>query len=147
MIALSSIWDAVYGGLQAILFLDNLGVHRSPSAATHARRFGIEMEFLPPNTSHFMQPLDSAVFATFKTNLALYAHELNTALAMTGETLPDAKTSIITRVMFQAEEIALSRDVIVKSFAKTIFPWDPNAILERARLNIGAPTQVTRTAH
>lgn len=96
------------------------------------------MLLLPPNTSHFLQPLDDLVFAIYKSHLAKLALELLEALRGTGTKRSPAQ--IITGVTAAAESIAFAPDNIRESFRKCgMWPIDYAKIEEMAYLNIGKP--------
>ena len=126
--------------MRCLLFTHNLAVHRDTKGVKHAAGLDVDMMFLPPNTSHFTQPLDNLVFAIYKSELTRLASSLNRSLSAFGEKLENHSISVLTSVTVAAEAVAFRRDKIIASFANTIFPWDPNAILDRARRNIGTLT-------
>lgn len=52
-----------------VLILDNLSAHCLPSTVEFLRAHGVDILFLPPWTTHFLQPLDVLVFRLFKVAL------------------------------------------------------------------------------
>lgn len=132
----------MYPHLSATLFLDNLRFHRSPSGCKVAHNSDVLLQFIPPNTSHFLQPLDSVVFAAFKYKLYQLAEQLSSSLATLGQSLPNASTTIISSVMERAADFALTPEKIIASFKRTIFPWRPDLVLSMAEKNIGSTTSV-----
>jgi hypothetical protein len=54
-----------------LLFLDNCVIHKSNEFIATAKRLGLWLIFLPPYTTHMMQPLDKALFSTFKNSLMM----------------------------------------------------------------------------
>lgn len=99
--------------------------------------------FLPPYTSHFLQPLDDVLFAVYKTQLNLLARKLNSALAMTPGDEDDFSNTVLSAAHHIAVSKAFTKERIKKSFANTgIFPFDKEKILSRGHQNIGAPDKV-----
>lgn len=49
-----------------VIIGDNLSSHLSPVSLQRASELGVSFRLLPPNTTHFLQPLDYAVFGALK---------------------------------------------------------------------------------
>jgi hypothetical protein len=56
--------------LKVYLIADNHGTHTNPEVLALCERIGIVPIWLPPHSSHFLQPLDLTVFASFKRHYA-----------------------------------------------------------------------------
>ena len=130
----TSIW-ALHNITECILLTDNLRFHHNLNPIIVAKNKLVHMVFLPPNTSHFLQPLDDLVFARYKTHLARLARELAAALHQQGDRM--TALEIITAVTAAAEEIAFKEEIVRKSFENCgLWPLNPEKIMTLAYLNI-----------
>lgn len=59
-------WARSKGGKPTVVLGDNLSCHLSPVTLDRAGQLGISFRLLPPNTTHFLQPLDVAYFGPLK---------------------------------------------------------------------------------
>ncbi len=124
----------------ATLLVDNLSFHKDLDPLVLAKKNFVYVLFLPPNTSHFLQPLDDLVFARYKTHLARLARQLLLALMETKTKRTPAE--IITAVTEAAESIAFKPQAIRDSFKNCgMWPIDYQMIENMAYLNIGKPTK------
>ncbi len=128
----------------ATLLVDNLRFHKDLDPILKAKEDFVYLLFLPPNTSHFLQPLDDLVFARYKAHLARLARELLLALKTTG--IKRTPAEIITAVTAAAEKIAFDPQVIRDSFKNCgLWPMDYEMIEKMAYLNIGKPKHTSPT--
>ncbi len=135
MAKFSEIWKARSSAV-ATLFTDNLSFHRDVDPIVTAKENLVQLVFLPPNTSHFLQPLDDLVFARYKSHLARLARELLSAIS--GEGTKRTAAEIITAVTAAAEKIAFKPEVTQESFKNCgLWPLKFEKIMEMAYLNIG----------
>ncbi len=133
------IYRSRHQGLDCTLLLDNLAVHHKPGPLLAAFDSNVKVQFLPPNTSHFLQPLDDKVFAIFKQQLATLATNFADALAWQGE--KSTPLEIITAVSSIASKVAFKKQNIVESFANCdIWPFSPEKIRLAAGVNVGKVT-------
>ena len=96
---------------------------------------------LPPNTSHFLQPLDDTVFARFK---QLLSSEFKSYKLSQKISAQDIKR-IMYETAYHAEELAFRERIIKLSFANTgMFPWKPDIILGKAKQNAGNEIAATK---
>ena len=138
-------WTTLYPGLNCLLLCDNLEAHRDAEGLRHATSHGAHVFFLPPNTSHFLQPLDDKVFAIYKTCLRKFGNKLNMKFGKMRQKLAGHASSVITAATPMAEHIAFSDKHIQEAFKNTgIYPWNPELILTQARKNVGQMTTVQR---
>lgn len=94
------------------------------------------VQFLPPNTSHFLQPLDDKIFAIYKSKLAQLARRLADALASKNQRA--TALEIITAVSASAVAAAFSPAKIAESFSNcNIWPYRKEKIRESSLINIG----------
>ena len=59
-------WAKSKGDKPTVVIGDNLSCHFSPVTLNRAGQLGISFRLLPPNTTHFLQPLDVAYFGPLK---------------------------------------------------------------------------------
>jgi hypothetical protein len=137
---LVSIWNALRPGLVLTLFTDNLGIHRDLQSIQKLKRGSIYLIFLPPNTSHYTQPLDDLIFAIYKTLLHEIGHKIASSASTLGFKWENAE--IITAASVLAEQYALSSDKVSTAFQNAfLWPWNPDALLAAAHLNVGIPNE------
>lgn len=134
------LWRTLYEGINCLLIGDNLEIHRQDGVIKTAKQKGVHMFFLPPNTTHFLQPLDDLVFAVYKNQLRDFAGKLNRALSSSTSKLSREASSIVSIAANFAEESAFQPSVVRKSWEHTLLPFDSQKIIENARLNIGLET-------
>ena len=138
-------WNKHRPGLDAIVYCDNLAVHRQPTHLQWAKDHHVNFNFLPPHTSHFLQPLDDLLFAVYKSQLNLLARRLNSALSMKADDEDELSNAMLSAAHHIAISKAFSKKRIIKSFDNTgIFPFNKEKILARAHQNIGAPDKVSQ---
>ncbi len=136
------IWRKRRPGIVATLLVDNLRFHKDLDPIIKAKEAFVHLLFLPPNTSHFLQPLDDLVFARYKDHLARLARELLLAIKETDSKRTPAE--IITAVTAAAEKIAFTPKAIRESFENCgMWPIDYEKIESMAYLNIGKPRHST----
>ena len=59
-------WAIANRDKKKVIIGDNLSSHLSPVSLNRASELGVSFRLLPPNTTHFLQPLDKAVFGSLK---------------------------------------------------------------------------------
>ena len=59
-------WAISHQGKHKVVLGDNLSSHLSPVSLKRAEELGVHFRLLPPNTTHFLQPLDVAFFGPLK---------------------------------------------------------------------------------
>ncbi len=132
----SELWHNAHGNLLATVLVDNLGIHRNAEILERAHSKLVNLFFLPPNTSHFLQPLDDLVFAKYKTTLELWATRYAAAIRKNGQRR--TSTELITAVVDIAFEAAFDKATIIKSWKNTfMWPFDEEGLERAARLNVG----------
>lgn len=130
-----SVCATLYPGINVTVLADNLQVHHDETTLRQARTKNVDFVFLPPNTSHFLQPLDDLIFAIFKDQLRRFAAQFSVALSFIGQ--KQKSSEIMSAAAAMAAEIALQPEVIRKAFANTfIWPWDPEGLENAARANV-----------
>jgi hypothetical protein len=116
-----------FPGLETLFLADNCGVHHIPHKIIElAEKKQMYINFLPPNTTHFLQPLDSILFARFKAECYAKIEEYQEAENLIGATAVKS-TVYISQQAFR--KVMSNRKIVEKSFALTgIYPWDPELI-------------------
>jgi hypothetical protein len=134
---LAEVWNKRSPGLLLTLFADNLGFHRNVGPILKLKEQFIVFFFLPPNTSHFLQPLDNLMFAILKSQIGILATHLKNALETLG--LPEGDSMIlITAVLSSAEAMAFAPEKIILSFSNVgAWPFNAEKIKRLAEINVG----------
>lgn len=124
-------FHVLYPGLRALVYLDRLGSHTTKRLLKTIEGKMVSLVLFPAGTTQFLQPLDDAVFALFKTKLRMHRDELLTANPL--NTLMAQQT--LLKAMMLALRESLVPGPIKASFRNTgIYPWNPEKIRATARL-------------
>jgi DDE superfamily endonuclease len=127
MEAFKAYMTLVNPGREAVVLLDNLGVHGSIQLQLELQRGDnkVHLLFLPPNTTHFMQPNDDLFFRNLRCCINKNLCELKAHHAIVGE---DVKETLF-RITMTAEDKIAHSGVIEKSWANTgQHPFSPDLI-------------------
>lgn len=120
-------------GIEPLLLVDNLSVHKSPEALKFCVNNNIHVAFLPSNTTHFLQPEDDLIFAQFKKVLVTHLQKMLVAVT--------AKERALGTILLQAAQEArkaITPEVVRAAFKRVgICPFDKEVILKAAYHNIG----------
>ena len=120
-----------YPGLRAVVYMDRLSSHTKGEVLSSMSKKGVILVLFPAGTTQFLQPLDNAVFGGFKAKLRRYRDQ---DLAAEPLRVAVADNTLLTAMMRALKE-SLEPGPIGASFANTgIYPWNPEKILEKARL-------------
>lgn len=126
-----------WAGKEVLLLCDNLASHKSVNSLNIMSKHQYQFLFFPPGCSQFIQPLDNAVFAIFKTTLTANLDTVQSARAKQGRRPLDFQQAIMS-VLEATVEKAFQKTVIIRSFKATgIFPYNPDLIRQNARENVG----------
>ena len=107
--------EAERGSNHMLLLVDGFRAHRVLEAAVWALEHNIHMVFLPPNSTHLLQPLDMAPNAAFKNKL-----RTSVALMICGETTSYKQLSeLLHQVTEQSVTEAMGKEVIMGSWDHT----------------------------
>jgi hypothetical protein len=132
VLARGGVGDGSTPSVRAHLFCDNLAAHKTPRLLAHMVTRNVLMWSLPPNTSHFTQPLDAEAFATFKAMLERIRSQM-------------VLDQLLAGVEFQSTVVHAAHDalayltpgVVKKSFETTgLFPFVKEEFLARCRAQI-----------
>lgn len=133
------IWSTRYPGLACVVLCDNLEVHKCEEVVKVCHNSLVQLYYLPPNTTHFLQPLDDVLFAVYKDQLSLLADKIKENLGPTRH----ASLDILSAIHPYAVAKAFTKERIVESFKNTgIFPFNEQRIRDLARQNIGLDPEV-----
>ena len=118
-------------GANRVIVGDNLSSHFSPKVMELAGKHGVSFRLLPPNCTHYLQPLDVAVFRHLKNNW----RDISRAhLAASGKSALAKKD--IPEVLKQAME-AVRPEVIRNGFrASGLVPFDVEQAITRMPFRI-----------
>ena len=133
----------LHPGVVPTILLDNCSSHTKQFAremATTGRAF---FQYLVPNTTHVLQPLDNGVFARYKEALAeelLSAEEASIAHA-------EDLTSLFLARVKAAEAASLTEAAVKHGFERTgIYPWKPDLVRRRVLRSTPAQERAVPTA-
>ena len=119
-------WALSHQGKHKVVIGDNLSSHLSPVSLKRAEELGVHFRLLPPNTTHFLQPLDVAFFGPLKRawrdQLLTYKRiHLNKSL-LKRHFAGELKKLVAT----------IKQDTIISGFKATgLVPFDPEAAIAR----------------
>lgn len=127
-------------------FFDNVSLHRSEEvlalwrAAQATPPKGtttvLDICFLPPNTTHWLQVLDGELFARLRTAADEFVAKHKSMHAITGSLTRDSLKLICLAGVLETEGSVFKPDKIKAAFAaRCILPWNPTAMLALAGVN------------
>jgi len=117
--------------LETFIFLDNCSYQKDVEMMRRAQQNGFFFIYLPPNSTHVLQPLDVVPFAVFKPLLSFAADEQKflTKLRNSNMTLKHAMGTATLTAMDQS----FKPNVIIAGFKQSgVFPWDSAVVKARA---------------
>ena len=127
-------WGEEHAGMHSLIFGDNLSAHKDIPTIKKMLKYSVFLWYLPENTSHFLQPLDSYPFATFKKLVSAIYEEIELAGALIGNFSPHA----LLRARHAAEHTAMAGNAIQKAFrACGIYPFSKTITGELIKENTG----------
>jgi hypothetical protein len=94
------LWLAEHKIMHCWLFGDQLGAHKCADLVAEARKSSLMWRLFPANTSHFLQPLDDVVFASFKHHLKIEWKGVNWITRLT----PFHFNFMLYHLAYQSEE-------------------------------------------
>lgn len=138
--------------LKGILLMDGLAVHHSDEAKEIIGLAGLVPLVLPPNTTHWSQPLDDKIFGTLKGYLRSHAIQLDATLSRHIDYLHFRQNSLsadevahwrrvrsdaVLLALRGAEKSAFTQHRIKLSYRNTcIWPWSEEKFKKLARKNL-----------
>eukprot|EP00727_Mastigamoeba_balamuthi_P002352 m51a1_g12113 hypothetical protein (598) ;mRNA; r:1434-3227 len=121
-------------GIKPVVVTDNMSAHYAKKALEWSIAHGVYMFFLPPQVTHFMNPLDDAYFAVLKRVSSSLVSKNSASIAMSKHSLAQEVISAAQRARGR-----LTDAVIRSSFANVgLYPFNKELILAKAKLNLGA---------
>jgi ACT domain-containing protein len=122
------LWNSLHPGLALYLFLDQSIKHAAAYTVKHMFKRNIHICFLPSDTSHFLQPLNSVPFAALKNEFRQLTQKY-ARHALSGS----SSTKRFLNMAIQAHLQSLKSSVIKRGFRETgILPFDTEKILRNA---------------
>ena len=126
------IWKLRYPGLICVPLGDNLGSHRNIDIIVNGQKDNIHWWFFVENTTHWIQPLDSYIFARFK---QVFHQRLQERLYGMSLLQNFSNFSLIYEIE-EAQKVAYTKETIEKSFSVTgIFPFSKKIIKSSLKQN------------
>lgn len=123
-------WREKYGDEPAFLIGDQAPCHKDDEIAKEALINNVHLLFLPPNTTHFLQPLDNVPFAHFK---RFFQGQQKTFLS-SKPFKPQQQLRSWMGEVHKAECESFRSKEIIHAFRETgIEPFDPEKIRQRAK--------------
>jgi len=127
------IFPHLYGS-ECLLFLDNFSPHLSIESLKLLYEHNIHCMFLPPNTTHWIQPLDNNPNACLKNCIKSIKRKRYNCSNLTQSN----KYHLLTNISIEAIDKSFKKDVIIKSFTETgVWPFDEDKIIKRSLENLG----------
>jgi hypothetical protein len=121
--------DVVHPGLHAILMMDSLSCHLTYEVLACGSNNNIHQVFFPRHATHFIQPEDNLVYATFKKMVYKHVVKLITGMRLNHRDLG----TMLVEAAHEAET-SITKGVIIESWKNCgLFPWSPELI----RVNMG----------
>ena len=121
-----------------LLLIDNLSCHCNIEVINMCKKNNIHLLYLPPYTTHYLQPLDQFAFANLKNQSRVkFRRNLISASKSTSPSLDLLEN-------LKGVTNSISESTIARSWQETgIIPWNPTLILQKAKNvngDIKAPT-------
>jgi len=130
------LWDELHKGVILFLLGDGCSAHTcEPDLVLKMHQKGKNVLFLPPNTTHFTQPLDSFPFGSFKLKVYKLLEEKQMISFLAGEkpsrsTVPEGQ---------DAAKETLTPEKITAGFRETgIWPWNSEIMRKNVIRDIGS---------
>jgi DDE superfamily endonuclease/Tc5 transposase DNA-binding domain len=119
-----------------ILLLDNHGSHITTEFMWICFQNNIRLIYLPPHSSHVLQPLDLSIFSQIKRSYRKQIEEL----ARFEDSAPTKKIRFV-EYYNQARKHALNEDYIKAGWRGAgLFPWNPKKVLQSSQIPITITT-------
>ena len=113
---------------KSFLFMDRLSIHTNELSLNKLDENNIEAVFLPPHSSHFMQPLDQTPFALLKRGIILES----VRLMLAGSTTVKNRQILMASVTYGLR-MGFTKKVILSSFRVTfLYPYIPKKVVSKA---------------
>lgn len=120
-----------------VLIADNLGAHKSRDVVDFLRQNNVVLLCLYANSTHFMQPLDVAVFRPFK--MALHKEITNVQAKCGSKGCKIPKRSYCS-IIVAAMKKSFTEDTIKSGFAKThLYPFSAQGMKNYATPHLTKP--------
>ena len=132
------LWEEQHPGVEAFLFMDNLGPHRDLKASETLWSRKVNPLYFVKCTTHFLQALDDVPFAIFKSTIRSGKRTKIAEKIAMNENVKLTKLDFI-ELAFAAERVAFSPKAIIAGFRNTgIYPFNAARIIAAASENVGA---------
>jgi hypothetical protein len=131
-------------GHQIVVFTDAPSVHQVTGLTEELVGENTHMIYFPPNTSHFLQPLDGTPFANFKVKLRALLEDKIFNARVNQRSLKH----IVAETIWQAEEEGFTVKSVKAGFTKRgVWPFNPEIVTANmhAALGTSAPRSSDRS--
>jgi 4-hydroxybenzoate polyprenyltransferase len=119
-----------------VIICDNASPHKDISAIEWMMKKNMHLVYLPPNTTHLLQPLDQQAFANWKRQLLALTRSQSSVLLSQSANLTD----VLMQVAPEAERRAFTPKVLKASWNQTgLYPFDSAKVLSRVKQAISPP--------
>lgn len=130
-----------FGINNVVLLLDNLSAHVNVENVRFCTRNHIYVWYIPPHTSHFLQPNDNGPNAAAKAKAHSLKSQQVLACALRGIT----PSFIVSSILLQAITCSITSSVIIGAWRRTgMWPWDPDLVRELAEPYIAKPAKKSK---
>lgn len=120
-----------------ILLLDNCGAHKHPGAEAKLAIHNVHVVYLPPNSTHFLQPLDVLVFGPLKNKARTALNRVKEVIKKRRQRTPASLQEVVLcSTMAAAAELTFKPAIMIKSFMDAGVPQVDDALL------VDMPTKV-----
>lgn len=127
---------------ECVLVLDNLSAHVNPQTVAHLAKKGLRCLFLPPHTSHFLQPLDNGPNGAIASEVRTKRAQTHRNATLTGE---DPSGTVPTLIVLAARHRLTSRVVSACWEVTGLWPFDEKRIREAAEPYLKEPPKIAST--
>lgn len=128
------IWEERNPGLAMWLFGDQLSFHKNLQIIEHCLLHQVYPYYLPLNSSHFTQPLDSVPFASFK---KVISKKINIT-CFENFFIDENKKEALWNAVYNSEKECFTPEIIKAGFEQTgLYPWAPELLMTNAKQSIG----------
>jgi DDE superfamily endonuclease/Tc5 transposase DNA-binding domain len=123
-------------GANRILLLDNHGSHITTEFMWICFQNNIRLVYLPPHSSHVLQPLDLSIFSQIKRSYRTQVEELTRF----EDSAPIKKIRFVAYYNHAREEVLNERYIRAGWRGAGLFPWDPEKVLQSRQIITGITT-------
>ena len=121
---------------EIVLLTDNLGIHCQPSSVANALKKGCYQIYFPPNSSHFIQPLDNLLFANLKQSVYHLCGLCHSQSMFWTGVAPSAQELVVDAVMECLPSVFSVRNILKSWENVGVSPLDEIKLRRHMKTNI-----------